>query len=95
MNKELARLAARRAALAERAESQRKDLAHALEPWRTPLALADRGMAAFRFIRRHKALAAAVLGAAVALRPKSTAGWLRKGWLVWRIVLRVRQSLHG
>jgi carbohydrate-selective porin OprB len=58
MNKKLIRLAERRSLLVRQAAAQRTALTQSLEPWRPRLAVADRGVAAFRYIGRHPALMA-------------------------------------
>jgi hypothetical protein len=91
MNKKLAQLAERRSQLVARAAAQRTALAHNLEPWRTPLALADRGIAALRYVRRHPPW---MMGAAflfAALRPRSVGKWLQRGWMVWQIGHKLRR----
>jgi hypothetical protein len=77
------------------AEAQRRALASEIEPWRRPLAIADRGMAAVRFIKDHPAwvVGTAVVGGAVvpgALRTSRVAGWLGRGLAAWRIARRLR-----
>lgn len=92
MSDKLIRLAARREQFIAQAAAQRMALAHSIEPWRVPLALADQGLAAVRFIKSHPAwlVSGAVLLAA--LRPGRVGKWLRRGWVTWQIVqnLRVR-----
>lgn len=92
MNQKLAQLAERRSQLVARAAAQRTALAHNLEPWRTRLALADRGIAALRYVRRHPAL---MVGAALllaALRQRRVGKLLQRGWVVWQIGRRLRRS---
>ncbi|MGO9446716.1 MAG: YqjK-like family protein [Thiobacillaceae bacterium] len=85
MSKELARLAERRNHLVAQAAEQRTALAQSLEPWQAPLALADQGIAALRYIRRHPALSTGAALVMVALRPKPTGKWLRRLWLAWQL----------
>lgn len=90
MNQELTRLAERRRRLVAQAAAQRTALAHGMEPWRVRLALADQGVAAFRYVGRHPAL---IVGGALllaALRPGRVGKWLQRGWLVWQIGRRLR-----
>lgn len=92
MNKELTRLAERRSQLVAQAAAQRTALAHDLEPWRTRLALADRGIAALRYVRGHPAL---LVGAALLLPillPRRVGKWLQRGWMAWQIGRRLRGS---
>ncbi len=95
MNKRLAKLAERRAALAAEAASQRLDLAGAFGPWREALKIADHGLAALRFVARHKAIMAAVVTAAVALRPGGAFGLLPKVWRAWRTWLAIKRAFGG
>jgi len=91
MNKKLIRLAERRSLLVKQAAAQRTALTYHLEPWHARLALADRGVAAFRYIGRHPAL---MVGAALllaALRPQRAGKWLQRGWVMWQIGRRLRR----
>jgi len=91
MKRKRIQLAARRQQLVALAAAQRTILANDMEPWRARLALADRGVAALQYVRRHPAL---MLGAALllaALRPRRTGTWLQRGWLVWQLGRRLRR----
>jgi len=91
MNRKLARLAERRRLLVAQAAVQRTALTLNLAPWRARLALADRGIAAVRYVRSHPAL---MIGAALlvaALRPRHTGTWLQRGWMVWQIGRKLRR----
>ena len=90
MNRKLIRLAERRSLLIAQAAAQRTALTTAMTPWRSRLALADKGIAAVRYVRSHPAL---IVGAALlvaALRPRRTGTWLQRGWLAWQIGRRLR-----
>lgn len=90
MSRKLTRLAERRGLLVAQAAAQRTALASTMEPWRTRLALADRGIAAVQYVRRRPAL---LLGGALllaALRPRRVGTWLQRGWLVWQLGRRLR-----
>ena len=89
MNKKLVRLAERRSLLIAQAEAQRVALAHNLAPWRTRLALADRGVAAVRYVRSRPGLLVAAALLLAALRPRRVGTWLQRGWLAWRIRRRL------
>ena len=95
MNATLIALAERRATLVARAATQRVELSQAWAPWRGPWAVVDRGVAAVRYIGSHPALLVGVVAFVAALRPWHMAGWLRRGWLVWRVALAVERSLPG
>lgn len=85
MNNKLAQLAARRQQLVAQAADQRTALAHNLEPWRARLALADRGIAGLRYIRRHPVLMVGATLLFSVLRPKGVGKWLQRGLAVWQI----------
>ena len=90
MNLNLDRIAQRRSHLQEVAAIQRAQLSQGVERLRAPLALADRGVEAIRFMRRNPL----VLGGAsilfVALRRYRMGKWLQRGWLAWQVVRRLR-----
>lgn len=91
MSDKLIRLAERRERLIAQAAAQRMALAQNIEPWRGPLALADQGFAALRFIKSHPAW---ILGGAAllaALRPRNAGKWLRRGWVTWQIINKLRK----
>jgi hypothetical protein len=89
MNQNMTRLAERRERLIAQAASQRTALAQHIEPWRTPLAVADRGLAVLRFLKRHPAM---LVGGGVVLarlRFGGTMTWLRRAWVSWQVVLKL------
>lgn len=93
MNAKLVELAERRATLVARAAVQRTELAQRLAPWRGPLAVVDQGVAAVRYLKRHPELLAAMVTFAVVIRPRRVVSWIRRGWVLWRLVRVVRRSL--
>jgi len=90
MNQKLTQLAERRRQLVSQAAAQRIALAHNAEPWRSRLALVDRGVAVFRTIGRHPGLMVGAALLLVVLRPRRAGKWLQRGWVVWRIGRRLR-----
>lgn len=85
MNKKLARLAEHREHLLAQAAAQRAALAQNIEPWRAPMAFADRGLAVFRYLRLHPTLS---LGASLIIAPLlkvRTGKWLGRTWVVWQL----------
>ncbi|OIQ88178.1 hypothetical protein GALL_299500 [mine drainage metagenome] len=90
MNDKLQRLAERRERLVAQALAQRVTLAQNIEPWRLPLARADQGLAALRFIKRHPALIAGGSVMLVVLQPSHLWKWLRRGWVTWWIMHDLR-----
>ncbi|MDD5180203.1 MAG: YqjK-like family protein [Gallionellaceae bacterium] len=95
MNAKLIELAERRATLVARAATQRTELAQALAPWRKPLAAADQGMLIARYLANHPALLAGAVAFTALIRPRRVFGWLRRGWVMWRVVLAVKRRLTG
>jgi hypothetical protein len=92
MNNKLIRLAERREQLIAAADAQRTVLAQTVAPWRTPLALADQGLAALRYVRQHPEWIAGGVALFVALRPNRVGTWLRRGWLTWQVVNKLRRG---
>lgn len=91
MNRELQRLAERRNRLVTLAATQRMVLARQTVPWQPRLALADRGIAAVRYVRRHPALLAGAGLLAAVLRPRLSSVWLQRGLMVWQLARSLRQ----
>lgn len=93
MTAKLTELAERRATLVARAATQRAALSQIATSWRGPLAVADRGLAAAKFIKNHPALLLGAAGLVVALRPRRAVGWFQRGWRVWRMAAAVKRNL--
>lgn len=91
MNGTLIRLAERRERLVVQASVQRRTLAQDIEPWRIPLALADQGMTALRYIRSHPEWIIGVVLLLAVLRPRRVGTWLGRGWASWQVM----DSLRG
>jgi YqjK-like protein len=83
-------LALRRARLVALAEDQRRRFAADVEPWRKPLSLADRGIAAARFIGNHPAWMVGAAVAPMAFRTTPLGTWLRRGLAAFRVVRELR-----
>ena len=91
MNEKLLKLAQRRERLVLEAAKQRVQLAQAVEVWRVPLALAEQGLAAISFIKKHPILMAASTAVLVRLVRKSFMGkWLGRGMMAWRLVRKLQ-----
>lgn len=90
MNHKLTELAERRARLVAQAETQRTTLAQSVEPWRAPLAIADKGLAAVHYLRSHPALLVGAGVFLVALRPNRAVAWLQRGWVAWKVIRKIR-----
>ncbi|HEY8857086.1 MAG TPA: YqjK-like family protein [Rugosibacter sp.] len=97
MSDKLIRPAARREQLIAQAAAQRMALAHSIEPWRLPLALADQGLTTVRLIKNHPAW---LVGGALLIAMLRPAGlrsgrigkWLRRGWVTWQVVRNLRSK---
>jgi hypothetical protein len=81
MNEKISELLERRGKLLARIAAQRKQMAEIGSHFRTPLSMADRGVAAAYFLRSHPLLFAGVVAFFVIRRP-SMAGLV---WLVGRV----------
>ena len=81
---QLARISRRRAELVAHSAAQRGELSVACLAWRAPLAMADRGLAAWRFAQRHRVLVVGVGVMLAAVRPVRSLKWLKRGWMLWR-----------
>ena len=90
MNANLVRLAERRERLVAQAAMQRRTLAQDVEPWRIPLALADQGLTALRYIKSHPEWIVGVVVLLAALRPRRVGKWLGRGWVSWQVMHRLR-----
>ena len=90
MNDKLIRLAERRERLVAQAAAQRMALAQNIEPWRKPLARADQGLAALRYIKSHPAWIVGGGALLAALRLGRAGKWLRRGWVTWQIMHKLR-----
>ena len=89
----LTEIRARRAPLMARAAVERERVCVQLRAWEAPLALADKTIAAARYIRRNPQwiVAAAVLLAV--LRPRRALSWARNGLIAWRTWRWMSQSM--
>jgi hypothetical protein len=94
MNKKLRNLAERRESLVAEAAAQRLLIAQNIETWRTPLGLADRGLAAVSYIKSHPVwTAGASMGLLTAMQSSRAGKWLQRGWIVWQVVRKLRNKL--
>jgi len=84
MNEKLFVLTRQRGELLARIAAQREQLADEIgEEWQVPLTLADQGLAAVRYLRRHPLLIAAVMAVYI-FRRRSAAGIVLGAWRVWK-----------
>jgi hypothetical protein len=80
MNKRLAQLVIRRLELLDKIESQRMELADISLHLQKPLAVADVGLKAVRYIYNHPALVSGGVTALLTLRNKGLLGLAKHGW---------------
>lgn len=95
MNAELIRIAERKASLVAIIGRQRTELAQTLAPWHESLAIVDKGLLAVRYLKCHPVLLAGLAIVSVVLRPKFSAKWVQRGWMVWKMALAVKRGLSG
>jgi hypothetical protein len=84
MNNQMFGLMQWRGELLARIAVQREQVAGVGMQWQTPLALADKGLVAVRFLRSNPVLVAGVVAAFV-IRRRGMAGMLAAGWQLWRL----------
>jgi hypothetical protein len=86
-------LAKRRELLVAQAAAQRLLLTEYIETLRAPIALADRGLAAMCYIKRHPILTAvASLGMFKIVRSTRAIKWFQNGWMLWQVVRKLRSK---
>lgn len=95
MNPILIHLAEQRARLIAKAASQREELTLAFSGLHRPLALADKGIHALRYLGQHPLLVVGALAIAVVMRPKRWFNMLESGWLAWSMALAAKRRLKG
>lgn len=91
----LTEIRARRAHLRARAAVERERISAQLHAWEAPLALADRGYAAARYLRRNPQWIVATVVLLLVLRPKRALSWARNGLIAWRAWRWISQFLRG
>lgn len=62
---------------------QRGQVAEIGRRWETPLAIADQGVAAVRFLRSHPVLVAGI-AALLLVRRRGVVGLAKGAWMVWK-----------
>jgi len=83
MNGKLLGLTKRRGELLAIIAEQREEMTEIEAEWNAPLAVADQGVAAVRFLRHHPLLVAGAI-AFVVVRRHSVAGLMWGVWRVWK-----------
>jgi hypothetical protein len=92
MNETRIQLAQKRERLIAQAALQRATLARSVQTWRGPLALADQGLSALRYLKRNPLWVAGGVAVFVVLRRRSAGKWLRRGWVAWNMLRRLRAA---
>jgi len=90
VNPKLVELALKKQRLQIRSAALRQELAAHAAVWRPAFTLADRGQAAWLWLRRHPALPVALLVAVLVARPRAVLSWARRGFFVWQTFARLR-----
>lgn len=80
MKQRFAELAGRRLRLLEKIDAQRTEIAGISMDFQKPLALADTGLKAARFMRNHPALVSGSFAALLSVRGIGIAGLAKRGW---------------
>ncbi len=91
----LAEFRDKRVRLLARAAVERERFVMQLQAWEAPLALADRGFAAARYVRQNPQWIVAAVVLFVVLRPRRALSWMRNGLIAWRAWRWISQSLRG
>lgn len=84
MNKQMFEVMHRRSELLARIAVQREQIAGIGMRWQVPLEVADKGLAAVRFLRSNPILLAGMI-AFIAIRRRGLAGMVMNGWRIWRL----------
>lgn len=85
-------IARRRAALVAHAAAQRDELGRLVDPWRRPLAFADRGIGIARRLRAHPFAVAAGVALLVGMWRGRLGGWAGRIWAAWQLYASLRSS---
>lgn len=92
MNRTRIQLTKQREHLIARAAAQRLSLAQTLEPLRVPIHRIDQGLAVLRYIARHPAWIIGGGFVIATLRPARVGAWLGRGWMIWKILRKLRNN---
>jgi hypothetical protein len=94
VNPKLLELALRKQRLQMRAESQRAELLVGVEAVEGVLARVDRLRDGISWLRHHAPAVSILVLVLLALRPRFTLRWLRRGWLGWQVFRRLRGGVE-
>lgn len=97
MNKKLLKLAQRRERLVSETEKQRNQLAQAVDGLRAPLAMADKGLAAISYIKKHPVwmVGGGVIGSSIlmkVLQPGRLGKWFGRGLFAWQMIRKLQNK---
>lgn len=95
MNASLANITHRRAMLVARAAAQREEIGRAAQPWRAPLAFADRGIALLHALRQHPLAVALAAVALAQLVFRKRRRWIRGILVAWQIYRGLRTGTES
>lgn len=87
-------LALKKQRLQIRSAALRDEFAARAAGWAPAFALADRGRAGLRWLRRHPVLPVALLAALLAARPRAVLRWAQRGFVAWQALRRLRGVLQ-
>lgn len=88
MNDELKNLELKRQRLIAQAALQRILLTQDADALRKPLAMADKGLSVFRYIKQHPILVAGATLLSIS-KPTGIAKWLRRSLFFWQITKKI------
>jgi YqjK-like protein len=93
MNKKLTKLAKRRERLILDSTMQRAQLVQIADTWREPLALADKGLLAMSFVRKHPIIMVGVSAILLKMLGPSRVGkWFSEGLIVWQFMRKLQSK---
>lgn len=81
---EMLQIQVQRAHLLARAAAERRNVSARLALWEAPLGVADRSVAAARYLRRHPSIVVAAVALLVLLKPRRAIAWARRAFVAWR-----------
>lgn len=93
MNKPMREVMRRRGELLARIAAQREQIAAIGAHYRAPLALADKGWSAVRFLRSNFVLVAGV-AALIVIQRRGVTGLAKLGWKIWGVYKSVRSFVE-
>ena len=74
----------RRERLLARCDAQRAELTALAQRWEGPLKIADRAVAAIKYLRDHPLVLGAAVTLLVVVQRRGLWSWVRRGFMLWR-----------